>query len=38
MNLVKTKSINLKGIATVRLTDLTIRQTEIHWFEAHGIG
>ncbi len=28
----------LKGIATVRLFDDTIRRAEIHWFEAHGIG
>jgi hypothetical protein len=28
----------LKGIATVRLRDGDIRQAEIHWFEAHGIG
>jgi hypothetical protein len=28
----------LKGIATVRLSDGTIREAEIHWFEAHGIG
>ena len=28
----------LKGIATVRLSDGTIRTAEIHWFEAHGIG
>ena len=28
----------LKGIATVRLTDHTMRQAEIHWFEAHGAG
>jgi len=28
----------LKGLATVRLPDGTIRQAEIHWFEAHGIG
>jgi hypothetical protein len=27
-----------KGFATVRLADGTIRQAEIHWFEAHGIG
>jgi len=27
-----------KGIASVRLADGTIRQAEIHWFEAHGIG
>jgi hypothetical protein len=28
----------LKGIATVRLYDGTIRKAEIHWYEAHGIG
>ncbi len=28
----------LKGTATVRLFDGTIRFAEIHWFEAHGIG
>jgi len=28
----------MKGIATVRLTDGTICEAEIHWFEAHGIG
>ena len=28
----------MKGTATVRLTDGTICQAEIHWFEAHGIG
>jgi hypothetical protein len=28
----------LKGIATVRLSDGTIREAEVHWFEAHGIG
>ena len=28
----------LKWIATVRLTDHTMRQAEIHWFEAHGAG
>ena len=28
----------LKGIATVRLFDDTIRRAEIHWYEAHGIG
>ena len=28
----------LKGVATVRLNDGTIRSAEIHWFEAHGIG
>jgi len=28
----------LKGIATVRLLDGTVRIAELHWFEAHGIG
>ncbi len=28
----------LKGIATVRLNDGTVRLAELHWFEAHGIG
>jgi hypothetical protein len=28
----------LKGTATVRLLDGTIRNAEIHWYEAHGIG
>lgn len=28
----------LKGIATVRLADGTVRLAELHWFEAHGIG
>ncbi len=28
----------LKGVATVRLADGTIRRAEVHWFEAHGIG
>lgn len=28
----------LKGTATVRLGDGTIREAEIHWYEAHGIG
>ena len=27
-----------KGFAMVRLVDGTIRQAELHWFEAHGIG
>ena len=27
-----------KGIARVRLTDGTVRLTEVHWYEAHGIG
>jgi len=28
----------LKGMATVRLADDSIRLAEVHWFEAHGIG
>nr|CBX30290.1 hypothetical protein N47_D30990 [uncultured Desulfobacterium sp.] len=28
----------LKGTATVRLSDGTLRFAELHWFEAHGIG
>jgi hypothetical protein len=28
----------LKGTASVRLLDGTIRLAEVHWFEAHGIG
>lgn len=28
----------LKGIAMIRLRSGRIRQTELHWYEAHGIG
>lgn len=28
----------LKGNATVRLSDGSIRLAEVHWFQAHGIG
>lgn len=28
----------LKGIATVRLANGTIRRVELHWYEAHGLG
>jgi hypothetical protein len=28
----------LKGVATVKLINGTIRLAEIHWYEAHGIG
>lgn len=28
----------LKGTATIRLRDGSIRTAEIHWYEAHGIG
>ncbi len=27
-----------KGIATVRLSNKTLRLVELHWYEAHGIG
>jgi hypothetical protein len=29
---------NRKGIATVRLSDGTLRLAELHWYEATGIG
>lgn len=28
----------LKGIASIRFADGTIHLTELHWYEAHGIG
>ena len=28
----------LKGVATVRLVDGTVRLAEVHWYQAHGIG
>ena len=28
----------LKGVALVRLRSGTIRNAELHWYEAHGIG
>jgi hypothetical protein len=28
----------LKGVAMIELIDGSIRQAEIHWYEAHGIG
>ena len=28
----------LKGVATVSLSDGTIRLAELHWYEAHGVG
>jgi hypothetical protein len=28
----------LKGVASVRLPDGTIRLAEIHWYQAHGVG
>jgi hypothetical protein len=27
-----------KGRATVQLTDGTVSEAEVHWFEAHGVG
>ena len=27
-----------KGIATVRLANGSLRQAEVHWYEAHGVG
>lgn len=28
----------LKGVATIRLRDGSVRPAEIHWYEAHGRG
>ena len=28
----------LKGIATVRLKNGSVRKVELHWYEAHGLG
>ena len=28
----------LKGMATVQLDDGTVGRSEVHWYEAHGIG
>ena len=28
----------MKGIATIRLPNGSLRKTEIHWYEANGIG
>ena len=28
----------LKGVAMIRLRSGTLRQAELHWYEAHGIG
>jgi hypothetical protein len=28
----------LKGVATVRLKNGRLREVELHWYEAHGIG
>lgn len=29
---------NLKGGATVRLENGSVRRAEVHWYEAHGVG
>jgi hypothetical protein len=34
----RARSRKRKGIATVRLVDGTLRQAEIHWYEAAGVG
>ncbi len=31
-------SCKLKGFATVRLASGRMRQAEVHWYEAHGVG
>jgi hypothetical protein len=28
----------MKGIATLRLQDDSVRTAEVHWYEAHGVG
>ena len=28
----------LKGVATVRLPNGSLRKVELHWYEAHGVG
>ena len=28
----------MKGVAVIRLESGTMRKTELHWYEAHGIG
>ena len=28
----------MKGVATIQLADGTIREAELHWYEAHGVG
>ena len=28
----------IKGVASIRMADGTVRTAEIHWYEAHGIG
>ena len=28
----------MKGVATIRLPSGSVREAEVHWYEAHGIG
>ena len=28
----------MKGLATIRLPNDSVREAEVHWYEAHGIG
>ncbi len=28
----------VKGVGTVRLANGSVRQAELHWYEAHGVG
>lgn len=28
----------MKGLATIRLPNGSVREAEVHWYEAHGIG
>jgi hypothetical protein len=28
----------MKGLATIRTSDDIVREAEVHWYEAHGIG
>jgi hypothetical protein len=28
----------MKGVASMRLENGTVRKAELHWYEAHGIG
>ncbi len=37
-NYAKGRWRKLKGTATVLLENVKIRQAEVHWYEAHGIG
>jgi len=28
----------MKGVATIRLSNGSVREAELHWYEAHGVG